>query len=200
MRHFPVAQRGVVLVSALLLLLVMTILAMTMFRSNGIQELIAGNVREKQRAIQSAEGAEQYAEMWLSSGGNSLANSVDCTKAGLMTYSATSVPDICEFSVATIDDAKNVTTVPWTISSNEVGFMFFPGATSGTGDLSVSTSGGANTYYQVPRFYITLLTPTPIQNKAFYQIDAWNWGGTKNTAAVVESVYVVTCNTCAAGL
>ena len=37
----PSAQRGVVLVSAMLLLIVMTILALYMFRSNGVQELIA---------------------------------------------------------------------------------------------------------------------------------------------------------------
>ena len=60
-----IAQRGVVLVSSLLLLIVVTIIALSMFRSFGIQEKIAGNVREKQRALQAAESAQVYAEVWL---------------------------------------------------------------------------------------------------------------------------------------
>src|SRR5205807_8509264 len=41
-------QRGMVLVTALLLLVVVTLLAVGMFRSFGLDEKIAGNVREKQ--------------------------------------------------------------------------------------------------------------------------------------------------------
>ncbi|MGB6309570.1 MAG: PilX N-terminal domain-containing pilus assembly protein, partial [Steroidobacteraceae bacterium] len=51
--------------SSLLLLLVVTIIALSMFRSFGIQEKIAGNMREKQRALQAATSAQQYAETWL---------------------------------------------------------------------------------------------------------------------------------------
>ena len=190
-------QRGVVLVSALLLLMVMTILALAMFRTNGVQEIIAGSVRDKQRALQTAEDAEQYGEIWLSTGGNVLTNSFDCKTTGLVAYTASSIPAICMLPVAAIDDAANVVTVPWTVGGNEVGFTFYPGAAGAagsTGDLSVSSTGGADTYYQVPRFYIALLQST--SNQAMYRIDAWNWGGTQNTAAVVESNYVVTCTTC----
>jgi type IV pilus assembly protein PilX len=189
-------QRGVVLVSALLLLIVMTILALYMFRTNGIQELIAGNVREKQRALATAEDAEQWAEIWLATSGNVLSNSVSCATVGLVAYNSTSVPYICTSPIASIDDAANVTTVPWTVSNSEVGFKFYPGlaATTGTGDMTVSTTGGMNAYYQVPRFYIGLLSSTATQ--ALYRIDAWNWAGTQNTAAVVESNYLVTCSSC----
>ena len=64
-------QRGLVLVSSLLLLLVVTILALAMFRSMGLAEKISGNVREKQRAVHAAMVAEQYAEWWLTTNGNS---------------------------------------------------------------------------------------------------------------------------------
>ena len=43
-------QRGMVLISSLLLLLVVTIFAMSMFRSFGVEEKIAGNTRDKERA------------------------------------------------------------------------------------------------------------------------------------------------------
>ena len=42
-KHSPPEQRGVVLISALLLLIVMTLIAIGMFHGFGIQELIAGN-------------------------------------------------------------------------------------------------------------------------------------------------------------
>jgi type IV pilus assembly protein PilX len=62
------AERGMVLISSLLLLLVVTILAVAIFRNYGMEEKIAGNTREKQRALHAAESAQQYAEWWLSSG------------------------------------------------------------------------------------------------------------------------------------
>jgi type IV pilus assembly protein PilX len=189
-RYRPPAQRGIVLVSALLLLIVMTILALYMFRSNGVQELIAGNVREKQRANQTAEAAELYAEMWLSTTGNVLTNSVSCT--GLISWP--NVPTICTLSLATSISPALVTTVPWTVGGAEIGFAYFPGSTTGTGDLLVQTTGGANTYYQVPRFYIGLSQSNGHQ--ALYRIDAWNYAGTPNTASVVESNFLVTCSVC----
>ena len=70
-------QRGVVLVTSLLLLVVVTIIALSMFRSFGIQEKIAGNMREKQRALQAAISAEQNAENWLSNNGNAVP--ITCT-------------------------------------------------------------------------------------------------------------------------
>ena len=60
-------QRGVVLVVSILLLLVMTILAISMFRSYGSEEKIAGNTRDKERAFNAAVSAQQFAEYWLSS-------------------------------------------------------------------------------------------------------------------------------------
>ena len=76
-QHAIRRQRGVVLVTSLLLLIVVTILAISMFRSFGLDEKIAGNVREKQRALNAAETAEQYAEYWLASGDGAAA--VTCT-------------------------------------------------------------------------------------------------------------------------
>ncbi len=202
--RFPQRSTGFVLIASLLLLIVMTLLALTMFHSFGIQELIAGNVREKQRALQSAEAAEQYAEMWLTYPGNALTNTVDCATGPIALsayttapYTAASVPYICLKPIATVDDALSAATVPWKIGGTEVGFTFFPGALSASGDMTVTGTGSPtlNSYYQVPRFYIALVSNSASQ--ALYRIDAWNWGGTTNTAAVVEANYTITCSTCA---
>ena len=71
-------QNGMVLVTALLMLIVVTIIALAMFRSFGVDEKIAGNLREKQRAVSAAETAEQYAEYWLANGGNANGASKRC--------------------------------------------------------------------------------------------------------------------------
>src|SRR5689334_8507163 len=87
MRHVPhdgaardsaVGQRGMALVSSMLLLLIITVLAVGMYRSFGTQEKIAGNVREKQRALHAAESAEQYAEWWITQGNNAQTGAVVC--------------------------------------------------------------------------------------------------------------------------
>src|SRR6185312_3279784 len=70
--------RGMALITSLLLLVVVTILAVSMFRSFTVEGKIAGNVREKQRALLAAESAEQYGEWWLRQGSNSAVGSVIC--------------------------------------------------------------------------------------------------------------------------
>ena len=50
-----------------------------MFRSFGLDEKIAGNMREKHRALTAAETAEQYAEWWLSNGNGYGVGTANCT-------------------------------------------------------------------------------------------------------------------------
>ena len=61
-KNFPRRQRGVILITAMLLLIVVTIMALSMFRGYGAQERLAGNTRDKQRALAAAISAQQYAE------------------------------------------------------------------------------------------------------------------------------------------
>src|SRR5712675_1995916 len=76
------AQRGVALISSLLLLIIITILALSMFRSFGTQEKIAGNLREKDRALHAAASAQQYGEWWLIQGNNAAFYVTDLGLAG----------------------------------------------------------------------------------------------------------------------
>ena len=70
------------LVTSILLLLIITILALSMFRSFGTQERIAGNLREKERALHAADSAQQYAEWWLLQSNNTAAGAIACTGPG----------------------------------------------------------------------------------------------------------------------
>ena len=108
-------QRGMVLVTSLLLLIVVTILAISMFRSFGLDEKIAGNVREKQRALSAAETAEQYAEYWLASGNGAAV--VTCT--GMVT---SLVGQVCSNTAL----PANFASLPWQYSGANVGVTYLP--------------------------------------------------------------------------
>ncbi len=189
----PRNQSGVVLVLSMLLLVVITLLALSMFRSVGMQEMIAGSLREKDRALQSATSAQQYGEWWLTSG-NNINNIITCS-GGLLNAN---VGDghVCTNALTSISGITSVTTVPWTAGSGgEVGIAYTPPG------MTASTTAALNTFWEPPRFYITLLGAAPAGEQGnIYQIDAWGYGGDPNTVAVVESTYLVstgiTCLSC----
>jgi type IV pilus assembly protein PilX len=135
------AQRGVVLVSSLLLLIVVTIIALSLFRSFGMQEKIAGNMREKQRALQAAESAQVFAEIWLSN--NATALSVTC--AGMLDGTI-GQGQICANTLPTVVPNGDVTIVPWKITGVPVGVTYLPtGATTmSINNASILTYSPAN--------------------------------------------------------
>jgi len=182
-------QRGIVLISSLLLLLVVTIIALGMFRSFGIQEKIAGNTREKQRALQAAVSAEAYAENWLMTGGASLSAPAQCN--ALLNANA-GEGQICSNTLPTV--VLDVTVVPWQIAGANVGVSYTPPNMVISATTSVSAANVANpSYYQAPVFYISDMGASADPNipGEVYQIDAAAYGGNSNTAVVVESTYAV---------
>ena len=182
------AQRGIVLISAMLLLLVVTIIALSMFKSFGMQEKIAGNMREKQRALQAAVSAEQYAEYWLSSTG---AVSAPITCSSVLNGNLNE-GQICANKLPL--NVADVTDVPWKIGANFVGVNYTPPNMRISTTTSVSAANTTNpTYFAAPTFYISHMgtSADPSIAGEIYQIDAVGYGGASNTAAVVESTYAV---------
>jgi type IV pilus assembly protein PilX len=175
-------QRGIALITSMLLLLVVTIMAVSMFRSFGTQEKIAGNVREKQRALNAAISAQQYAELWLSSG-TAPASGV-CN--GLVN---SNVGQVCTNAPA------DFTVWPWTIGGANVGVtftQFTANQINNVANIVNSATPTAGTYFAAPVFYVWDLGASGASE--LYQIDAVGWGGTANAVAVVESTYLVTPN------
>ena len=172
------AQRGMALITSLLLLVVMTILAVGMFRSYGMQEKIAGNVREKQRALNAAVSAQQFAEWTLTNG----------TPPVTTTCPAGVVPAASlQICLNQIDFA----TVPWAS-----GMTFTQFTTDAGNDVHNTVATGPdvkrNTYIAPPLFYISDLGPASGATKGvIYQINAVGFGGTDSAVAVVESTFLV---------
>jgi type IV pilus assembly protein PilX len=173
-------QHGMALISGLLLLVIVTVLAISMFRSFGIQARIAGNTREKQRALHAAEGAQAYAEWFVSlPGGGNATMGNPCT--GVVKVNTPADVQVC----STMLDANTVTAGPWTSQGKTVGFVYKP--------VGMSTTG-SDAYPNPPMFYIGFInTLPPVGGTQYfnYRIDATGSGGTSNTVAVVEGTYQV---------
>ena len=182
-------QAGMALVTALLLLLVLTMLGVGMFRSFGLQERIAGNTRERQRALHAASVGQSYAEWWLTANkGANAQQGGDCSTQGVITVSSSTPPSICTNALS------NPVSVPWT---NAVSYTP-PNSTSGSlAYMSTGSSNAGNTdnYYYAPNFYIQWVSGfydktsgAAVNN---YLVDADGYAGTSTTAAVVESSFTV---------
>jgi type IV pilus assembly protein PilX len=174
-------QSGMALVTAILLLVVMTIMAISMMRSYGVEEKIAGNTREKERALNAAVSAQQYAEYWLSANASPVA-------AGCAGVVSSAIGQICTLPLL------DFSAVPW--ASGVTYTQFTSNPIDGVTNTIAAVGASQGTYYAAPVFYITDLGPNkgaPVGE--LYQIDATGYGGTPNAVAVVESTYVITSNT-----
>ena len=193
LKRAPRAQRGLVLVSSLLLLLVVTILAVSMFRNFGVEEKIAGNTREKQRALMAAEAAQEYAEWWLSQGNGNLTvacNSLLSANAGQGVVCTNSLPAMDPLGN---NNVANIA-LPWTVNGNkQVGTTYLPIDPMTGAQMVINANGGsATSYYKAPVFYISYLGLTLAGTSSLYQIDAVAYGGNQSSVAIVESTYMLT--------
>jgi type IV pilus assembly protein PilX len=169
------AQRGFILVTGMLFLVVMTLIALAMFRSTGMMDRISANARDKQRAFEAAQTTLQYGEWWLSThtpGAPAACNGlVDVT---------TTVSNIHVCSNALQSDF--LTATQWTNA-----FTYTPP------NLNVSTTGGMTgldtNYNKVPGFYIEYLGLSSLNAAPTYQITAYGFGGDGNTVSIVRSTY-----------
>jgi type IV pilus assembly protein PilX len=178
-RPLPPSQRGDALVISILLLLIITILAVSMFRSFGTQQKIAGNVREKERALHASESAQQYAEWWLLQNNNTAIGSTQCA-AGSQAASPTQ-GQICNQTPQ--QAGMNLVAVPWVTQ-----VTYTPQNMVLVGQPAVA---GNPPYFNTPAFYIADRGVAADGSGEAYQIDAYGYGSAANTVAVVESVYEV---------
>ena len=189
--RLPIAtQRGVALVTSLILLVIITIIALSMFRSFATQEHIAGNLREKERALAAAESAQQYAEWWLTQSNNVTVGAVPCTAGTLNANANVNVGQICTQTLQA--QGITITTIPWPIQ-----VTYLP-AGMGSVEAGVNGTNGDPPYALTPAFYITDVGPAGDGLGETYQVDAYGSGSTTGatlastpTIAVVESLYEV---------
>ena len=180
-------QRGFILVTGLLFLVVMTMVALAMFRSTGLMERISANARDKQRAFEAAQSALQYGEWWLGANKPGAATSNCSTLA-----SGDTVANIHVCTNAIQSDFQT-TNSAWT-----AGFTYtppnlsVPGSGTGTGGVVTASDLSSDViYYNRPGFYLYFLGYSAAKGGNLYQVTAYGYGGSGNTASVLRSTYLV---------
>ena len=171
---------GFIIITALLILIVLTLIGIAMARSFWLEESMSGNVREKARAFNAAQTALQYAESWLQSHAGTAA--LTCGSAA----GALDAIKIC------MDDPSSQLDVPL-----KTRIVYAPAATL----FSVGSggAGGSNTYYANPGFHIRYLYSTPDNSANYYRVTAYGYGGNKFSVAVVQSLYQIDFSTNVSG-
>lgn len=172
------AQSGIALITSLLMLVLMTILALAMFRGFGLQEKIAGNTREKQRAFQAAENTLRYGEWWLAQ--TMVGSGVVCTAS--VTINSASDMRACSNQLTNLIDPGT-----WTGQS----FYKPPAMVVATGGGTVTDGSGNKdvNYAQVPGLYVAYIGLSPNGQQTLYSVTAAGYGGSSTSAAVIQSVY-----------
>ena len=180
-------ERGMALVTSMLLLLIITILALSMFRSFGSLERIAGNLREKDRALHAAVSVQQYAEWWLTQPGGSIAASAPVTcAAGVPLNANAGQGQICTKASSLVNLGINPTQqLPWPAA-----YVQYSPAGMAT-PAQAGTNANDPPYAWTPGYYIVDLGLAADAAGEAYQITAFSSGGTTGTVAVVESTYEV---------
>jgi type IV pilus assembly protein PilX len=178
------SQRGFILVTGLLFLVVMTMLALAMFRSTGLMDRISANTRDKQRSFEAAQSALQYAEWWLNN------NDPGTTTAQCSTLT----PGDAVASVHVCSNALQsdfLTATDWS-----GGFTYtppnlaVPGSGAGTGGQVTSTDSTSDViYYKLPGFYLEYVGVSSTKGGNVYRITAYGYGGDSNTKSIVRSLY-----------
>jgi type IV pilus assembly protein PilX len=166
-------QTGFVLISALIFLVLMIYLGLAMFRGFGLDQIMAGNLREKSRATEAAQAAVNGAEWWLIQPGHATIG----TTCGAGTQGTN--PKIC----------SNVPTLSPALSSY---FVYTPA------NMTISTTGGVGTYSAAPQYYIYYLGADS-KGRFMYTVTAQAQGGNQNAVATLQTVYRVGCLVCDLG-
>ena len=178
--HRSRGASGFVLVASLLMLLLVSILTVSMGKNTGLQELITGNHREKTRALQSAEAALNYAELWLNQASNNSPPPHSICSSFIIDKPV--APKVCDNPLLT------PTILPWTstgvVGGPQVGVTYSP---PNMPDPEIT--GGVGTYYAYPVFYIQFIGISSTTAGNMYKITAYGYGGDKTSIAMVQSIF-----------
>lgn len=161
-------QRGAALITALLLLVVLTILGMSVMQMSRVQERMAGNTRDINVSFESAEGALRNAEALIAK----------------QTSRPVACPDsTCQFrALSSVPDVSNQSREWWT--SNATAFADAGGkAMSGVSE---------NPSYVIEEIAQVAPIPDPTDpqpGRTFYQVTARSTGASGLANTIVQSTY-----------
>lgn len=169
------ASGGFVLVVGMLFLVIMTLYAVAMFRSVGVQESIAGSTRDKQRAFEAAHNAMKYGEWWLGLGKGG--TGVAC-EARVTTATAPDGIQVCRAALA------SPLVLPWATRADYQPPTMTVRAGGGMAGTDVN-------YQRQPGLHVQYLGASADQRYQLYRVSTAGFGGNADTAAVMQSTVEV---------
>jgi type IV pilus assembly protein PilX len=178
-------ERGFILVTGMLFLVVMTLLGLALFRSTGLMDRITANSRDKQRSFEAAQAALEYGAWWLAQpagGGNP-------TTCALNSFPAVSTIHVCTESLAgSLTALQDYTT--WYAKA----YVYTPP------NMVVAPGGGMSSatdinYQAAPGLYVESLGLSTDGLSTYYQVTAYGFGGDANTVSVVRATFKQTAST-----
>ena len=174
-------QGGVALIASLIIMLLMTIVALSVYRNNILIEKMTGDTREKQRALQAANDALQYAEWWIRTSSVAKLTPAACnTTAG----GTTPVLQVC--TKAAPRTAASITNLQMYDGYVPAGMnVLAGGGTLANGDVYY-TRGPAIWISTIPGQYFGSNL-----GQTLYQVTAVGYGGNVGTQAVVQSIFTI---------
>ena len=176
-------ERGAVMITALMILLLMTIFGVSTMDTNILEERMAGNMRDRNIAFQAAESALRVAESWIAA--------------------QTTLPDVRDTSDSTdtsvlwdLNDADPDTSnnIPWWEESARSAGWWKANAVVVSGGDKVAGLSDDNQ----PRYLLEKLPPRPGSLEAaqsiegadtFVMVTARGVGVSDTTVVVLQSVY-----------
>ena len=166
-------QRGIVLAISLIVLLLITILAVSGMRSTIMEERMASNSRNSNLAFQRAETALRAGEMAL----DSAANEVPTAKSGVN------------------GEANNIGAgpIPCVVSLNSLDFHI-AAVWNGSGACTYDSAGtlDANKHKYFIEYFYGIKPVTSIIGVCFYRITARGYGDNQNSYSTLQSTYKFT--------
>jgi type IV pilus assembly protein PilX len=163
----PSRQRGVVLAVGLVILVVMTLLGVTAMRSSTVEEIMAGNLKDRNIAFQGAEAALRAGEAALQSGTTTASTALPnpATWDG-QSPAATGALDTAGWSKTMDEDGVDQDYAP---HEDPVYFLGPPFQARSTDDASVADGGE--------------------EFRTIYPVTAYSPGATASAVVILQSYY-----------
>lgn len=182
-------ERGAVLVISLVMLVLVTLLGITAMQNSTMQERLAGNLWDRNKAFQAAEAGLRIGEGWL--------EAIDLDPGvGVARRAAAEQHDELAEELASLDPPKPVTA--WDGSGAEPAVGDAAGEYAALEDLADSAlldEGAAPDFHIDPPAFVRLpgdinLNQSELECQRFYPVTSRSVGGTGSAVVILRSHYV----------
>lgn len=175
---------GYVLIVCLLLLIGASLAAVALLRSSTLQERMAGQTREKQRAFEAAQAALRFGERWLDAGSGLSGPCAGTQPASVLQACTNPLGGASASCLTTLAGAQADPSL-WPAR-----FEFTPAAMAV--DAAGGVAGGGDIHYAAPPgLYIESAGLAPGGAGQLYCVTAYGFGGAPGTLSIVRSLYLV---------